>query len=168
MTSINSLLRLAIVFLLLSMCALHAQTACPPGMIPYGAGVCGYDNSQQLPPQEQPAMRPPPERWMERWGAIATDGPAGILGVATSMPSQSEAEQQAMIDCQLKGGKQCKLDGSYSNQCTAVVVGSKGYSVNLGLSVDAAVQKGMTKCSSTGGSGCHVYYSACSLPVQIQ
>jgi hypothetical protein len=88
--------------------------------------------------------------------------------VATDQASKSEAEQEALLDCKLKGGPICKIEVAYDNECAAVVVGDKGYNVNTDATVDAAVQYGMKTCSNAGGSGCHAYYTACSLPVRIQ
>lgn len=152
--------------LLLKGSEINAQTACPPGMTPYGVGVCGYDNSQR---QEQPVQqRPPLPQWEDHWGAIATYEPNGSLGVATNMPSQSSAEQAALVDCQSKHGSTCKIQLSYRNQCAAMVVSDKGYNVTPAATVDLAVTEGMATCTKSGDPNCHVYYSACSLPVRTQ
>jgi hypothetical protein len=81
-------------------------------------------------------------------GAIATYAPTGILGVATDQASKSEAEQEALLDCKLKGGPICKIEVAYDNECAAVVVGDKGYNVNTDTTVDAAVRYGLKTCSN--------------------
>jgi hypothetical protein len=156
--------------LLMPLCSVvHAQTACPPGMEEYGAGVCGYSQSeepaQQARPQ-QPAL--PPPQWATRWGAIATDSPKGVLGAVVNVSSKSEAQQAAMADCKAKGGTKCKVDIAYDNECAAVVVGDGGYNVGSDATTDKASQLGMNVCTKAGRTNCHVYYSACSLPIRIQ
>jgi hypothetical protein len=147
----------------------HAQTACPPGMTPYGVGVCGYDNSQQQPAQQaQPQLPPPPPQWATRWGAIATDAKHGALGAVTDLPSQIEAADAAIAACQSKGGSDCKIQITYDNECAAMVVGDRVFDVTADTTVDKAVQAGMNSCSAANDHTCHVYYSACSLPVRIQ
>jgi hypothetical protein len=144
----------------------RGQAACPPGTVPYGTGqgqsVCGPDNSQQ------PVQHQPPPQWANRWGAIATALPKGILGVANDASSQNQAERAALADCQSKGGTTCTIDLSYRNQCAAMVVGHPGYNVTPGDTLRAASEKGLKTCNDAGDTNCHVYYSACSLPVRIR
>jgi hypothetical protein len=153
----------------------HAEGNCPPGYYPIGAPpgqggpqgcapIPGDNNNQQ---QAQPQPPPPPPQWASQWGAIATDGPGGHLGVATNLSSKSEAEQVAMADCQAKGGTNCKIETWYSNGCAAMVVGDSGHNSNNAATLDEATQLGMKTCSASD-TNCHVYYSACSLPVRIQ
>ena len=106
--------------------------------------------------------------WESRWGAIATDGPKGAMGVATDKRSKREASQVAMQDCQSKGGVNCKIDTAYYNQCAAVVVGDGGYNASSATTVDRAVELGMKTCHDAGRTNCHAYYTACSLSVRIQ
>ncbi|EKS9800176.1 MULTISPECIES: DUF4189 domain-containing protein [Burkholderia] len=163
------LVLLALSFSLFNHFTARAQVACPPGMIPYGTGtdqsVCGADPSYQ-----SPSTPPPPlVKWAERWGAIATYEPAGVLGQATGMASKSDAVNTAMNECRKRGGgSNCKLDIWYSNQCVAMVVSDKGYNTSTGVTTDFAAQKGMKTCTASGDPNCHVYYSACSMPERIQ
>lgn len=150
----------------------HAEGECPPGMFPTNpagtqgpvgcAPIPGYSNNRQ---QAQP--QPPPAEWLDRWGAIATDGANGSLGAATNMSSLGKAEQAAMIDCRSKGGTKCKVDVSYGNGCAALVAGSTGYAVHNAATLNEAIRLATTTCSS-GDADCHVVYSACSMPVRIQ
>ena len=147
----------------------HAEGGCPPGMYPFQfapnqpsscAPIPGNGN-QQMPQQPAP-------QWESRWGAIATDGPNDALGVATNMRSKREASQAAMHSCQSRGGVNCKIDIAYDNQCAVVVVGDGAYNVPIAETLDKAAEIGMKTCRSSGRSNCHVYYSACSLPVRIR
>lgn len=152
---------------------LHAEGNCPPGYYSIGASagqggpqgcapIPGYNNQQQVQSQQAPPQ------WVRQWGAIATDGIRGSLGTATGMGSRALAEQTAMSDCQAKGGSKCEVDVAYDNECAAMVVGSNGYNVNADITLDAATQLAMQICLKGGDKNCHVYYSACSFPVQIQ
>ena len=153
----------------------HAEGNCPPGYYPIGAPqgqagpqscapIPGYGNGQQ----QQRSQQWPPPRWVSRWGAIATDSVKGILGAVTDLPSKSRAQQAAITDCQTKGGSPCKLEVAYDNECAAMAVGSNGYDVVADTTLNRAIQGSMKMCVDDKSEGCHVYYSACSLPVQIQ
>jgi len=117
----------------------------------------GYMQSQQGSAPE------PSGRWEERWGALATDNTTGSLGAAVNSPSRAAAESAAIADCHAKGGRTCKIDLSYANQCGAMILGQKNYIMRAGDSIEAAVQDGMSRCNATD-SNCRVYYSACSKP----
>lgn len=165
---------LSLLGLLLLNGAVYAEGGCPSGMIPYSGtdlNSCGpippgyYGNQKQNPIK---AQQYPPPQWVTRWGAIATYEPDGSLGTATNMSSQSQAEQAALADCQSKHESACKVQLSYFNQCAAMVISDKGYNTGSAATVDQAVQAGMRICRDSGDPNCRVYYSACSLPVQIQ
>ncbi|WP_425127841.1 DUF4189 domain-containing protein [Burkholderia cepacia] len=137
-------------------------------MVPYGAGVCGQDQSQN---QEAapPTPRAPPPRWATTWGAITTAlVPKAVLGTSTNFPTESSAVQSAMQDCRSKGGANCKVELTYYNQCAALIVGHPGYVVESGETLDVAVQKSMSECASARNTNCRVLYSACSLARKIQ
>lgn len=148
----------------------RAEGGCPPGMLP--ASGTDISSCAPAPPgyyrtQPQP-LPPPPPLWASRWGAIATYAPTGVLGSSENLPSKDQAEQAALADCKAKGGLNCKVDIAYGNECAAVVVGDKGYNVNPGATADLASERGIKICAEDGGKGCHVYYSACSLPKRIR
>jgi hypothetical protein len=173
----NALLLLAGVLLIVSG-MVHAEGECPPGMFatnPPGtqgpincAPIPSYaqNQGQQAAPQ---TPQPPPERWQDHWGAIATYEPGGVLGVATNMPDENQAKQSAMADCKTKGGgSNCKFQLTYRNGCAVLLVGDKAFNVASDATIDRAMQSGMKMCTANGNTNCHVYYSACSLPVRIQ
>lgn len=158
--------------LLLTGCRVNAQAACPPGTIPYGTGndpsACGPDNSQQQPQQPQ-APQLPPQVWVDHYGAMATNEPGNVLGVATDMQSESKAKQTAIADCQAKGGgSSCASLITYRNGCAVLLVGDKFFNASSAATVEEATQSGMKICTANGNTSCHVYYSACSLPTRIQ
>lgn len=153
----------------------HAEGECPPGMFPTNppgaqgpvgcAPIPGYDQQQQQAQPQQPM--PPPPQWATQWGAVATDSIKGSLGAAAGMASRDEATQKAIGDCQSKGGTSCKINVAYSNECAVMMVGSAGYNFGADASLDKATQSAMKKCREAD-TNCHVYYSACSMPVRIK
>lgn len=152
-----------ILALLLIVATVHAQDC---GGVNAG-GVC-VPPDVAMPGYQQQAQQPPPQKWVDHWGAIATNEPTGSLGVANDMASQSDAEQAALADCQSKQGATCKLETSYRNGCGALIGSSTGYVVVSKATLNETVQTGISTCTKAGYSNCHVYYSACSLPVRIQ
>jgi hypothetical protein len=106
-------------------------------------------------------------RWATKWGAIATDATKGSLGATTNMTSREEAQQLAIIDCQNKGGTQCKLQIAYDNQCAVMVLGDKVFNIANADTISEATRLGMQKCDAESAN-CHVYYSACSMPQRTQ
>lgn len=154
--------------LLLIAGAVHAEGGCPPGMIP--ASGTDINSCVPIPPgyyNNQQQAQPPPPRWVDHWGAIAADGPSGSLGVSVNMTSQSGAENAALADCHSKKGAICTIETWYINGCAAMVMGDKSHTSNNAGSLNEAIQIGMNTCN-TADTNCHVYYSACSLPVRIQ
>lgn len=160
-----------IVILILLHGVLHAEGRCPPGYHPIGATsgqggpqgcapIPGYNDGQQ----EQ--QNPSPTVWKDRWGAIAADSPKGILGTATNRFDRNSAESAAIADCQSKQGSSCLVQLSYRNQCAVVVVGDEGYNATKGTTLLQAKFAGLKVCSDAD-SHCSVYYSDCSLPIQI-
>lgn len=146
----------------------QAQTNCPRGMKPYrtgsdndgfGVAVCGPIR-EQVPEPVQPF-------WATRWGAIATDGPAGAFGAAEGMSSQRKARKAALASCKETGGRHCKVDMTYSNQCAVTIVGKKTHLSQSAATVDEATDIGLRRCREVDGD-CRVYYAACSLPKLIE
>lgn len=128
--------------------------------VPPDVAMPGYQPQPQAP-------QSPPQIWIDHWGALSTDTPKGILGSSTNAINQESAEQAALADCRSKGGKQCVLQISFRNGCAAMVLGNKTFNTKSAATLDEAIQKGMSMCSS-GDGNCHVYYSTCSLPTSIQ
>lgn len=147
----------------------HAEGGCPAGMYPFQFAPNQPSSCAPIPTtgNQQTPSQPAPQ-WEGRWGAIATDGSKGAMGVATDKRSEREASQGAMRDCQSKGGVNCTVDIPYHDGCAAVVVGNGGYNVAADATVDQAVATGMKTCRDAGRANCHAYYTACSLPVRIR
>jgi hypothetical protein len=117
-------------------------------------------------PNQQPAA--PPARWADRWGAIADDG-NGVAGIVASMQSKEQAERSAVLECKKRGGGACTVALTYHNQCAAVATGANGASLYHAETEDEAAASAMKNCEAKQGAGtCRIYYSGCSLPVQVQ
>jgi len=72
-----------------------------------------------------------------------------------------------MSQCQSKGGTQCKILISFYNQCGAVIIGDGKIGANSAATIAQASEGGLKVCNAAT-TNCHVYYTACSMPVRIQ
>ena len=149
--------------------AVHAEGNCPPGYFPTTpSGTQGPQGCAPIPNYEQEPSQPAGPQWIDRWGAIATDGVNGILGVATGAATKRMAKKAALEDCRTKGGSTCEIQISYVNGCAVMIVGGKGFNVSARATTAEAIQSAMKICTSDGDTECHVYYSACSPPLRVQ
>jgi Domain of unknown function (DUF4189) len=146
----------------------HAEGGCPPGYYPTTPpGQQGPQGCAPIPNENEGTPQLGGPRWVSRFGAIATDSTVGSLGVAAGLPSRRKAEKTALTDCEAKGGANCKIETWYRNRCAAMVIGEKVHSVNNADTLKEAIQLGMNTCGAAD-TNCHVFYSACSPPEQIQ
>lgn len=147
--------------------AAHAEGGCPPGMIPYS----GTDirSCAPIPGNGQPSEEPPQStyHWKSRWVAIASDEFAASVGVAANASSAKEAKKKAVLDCEAKGGKDCKIQVSLANGCAVMTMGDNSYNSNFGSTVEEATKKSMDICNMND-KNCQVTYSACSRPALVQ
>ena len=158
---------------LLGTAGAHAEGSCPPGMYPNNPGstngvngcnpIPGYGKEGQ---QQEPS--PPTSVWEDRWGAMATDEPRGVLGAATGYSNEQAAQRAALSDCKAKGGMNCTLTNSYRNGCTALTVSDSKFYYGADATTDVVASMGMRACTEAGNKNCHTYYTACSPPVRIQ
>lgn len=116
------------------------------------------------PPETSSTFGP---RWESRWGAIATDEVKGIFGSSTGMSEREEARRSALENCTAKGGAHCELAVSYSNSCSAVVIGDKGFHVDWASTEENAIRASMKTCG-TGDANCRTFFTSCSPPQLIQ
>lgn len=154
---------------IMSWCVLaHAQTPtvdCVPVQGQGWQGCAPIGNSQQ--PQQR---EPPPPRWADRWGAIASANPGSppAFGASNNRPSEDSAKKSALADCRATPNAKCSVETTYHNQCFAEVWGEKTPVSSTGGSLAAAIKASMEYCRAKGNTQCKLYYSACSYPVRIQ
>ncbi|WP_071924973.1 DUF4189 domain-containing protein [Luteibacter rhizovicinus] len=146
----------------------HAEGGCPPGQYPQQGQ--GWQTCVPIPTSDGAASGSQPvhvpSKWLEQWQAIATDTTKGIMGTSTDKVSWSAAEAAAIADCQSKGGASCKVEISYANGCVAMVFGDSYKNSKGGPNEAEAEKRAMDQCN-TEDKNCHVYYSACSLPIEV-
>ncbi|WP_175926360.1 DUF4189 domain-containing protein [Burkholderia cepacia] len=160
---------LGLLFITVVFCG-HAAYAQQPGVdcVPVqGNGWQGcMPTNNAAPPTQQQAPQPP-ARWASQWGAIATDNQLGKLGASMNGTDQASAEASAVSECQSQGGTQCRVLISFHDQCGVVIIGDGKINASSAATVAQASDDGIKTCNA-GATHCHVYYSACALPVRIQ
>jgi Domain of unknown function (DUF4189) len=154
-------------FLLSTSNLVFAENGCPDGMTPFQNGGDPVPKCYPIQGSENTAPAQPRGRWETRWGAIATDGSSAAVGTVIGLKSKRQATTTAMKQCRAKGGKACKVIGSYYNQCAVIVSGDKQHQAISAATINEAAEIGMSKCSSID-TNCRVYYAECSPPVWIQ
>ncbi|MBV6744458.1 DUF4189 domain-containing protein, partial [Xanthomonas vasicola] len=85
---------------------------------------------------------------------------------STGKFSKSDAEADAVDQCQVAGFHGCAVTFTYRNQCVALASPSQGRAgvaaaPNLALSENDAV----SVCKKQGGSNCSVIYKDCTKPI---
>jgi hypothetical protein len=123
--------------------------------------------AQSTPP---PSVVPSGSEWADRWGAIAIGSTAsgGGVGVATDMTSRQSAEKSAIMQCRgSDGGKTCRIELAYSNQCGVIVWGDTYFETESAATSDQAEAAALDVCSQQT-SNCRLYYADCSYPVRVR
>ncbi|NUO74729.1 MAG: DUF4189 domain-containing protein [Lysobacter sp.] len=145
-----------------------AEDGCPAGFIPNATGT---PNVQCIPAGGS-GYSAPFETWERRWGAFTSDAVTGKIGLATAMSSKRKAVKEAMRDCQARGGAQCKLLLTFTNQCAAIASGKEAgstYRISAGSGVNATVAKqvALQECGRYAES-CEIFLTECSYAEQVQ
>jgi len=144
----------------------HAEGGCPPGQYPQQGQ--GWQTCVPIPGAGQnQAPAPIPQRWLDKWQAIATDTQKGSLGTAVDVDTADRAESAAMNDCHAKGGDHCEVQISLRNGCVSLVIGNTLMNTKGAPTQVEADRRALSKCQEEDKS-CRVLYSACSLPVRVQ
>lgn len=151
----------------------HAEGNCPSGYYPIGGATTaacapipgGSQGGGGYSQQRGPDL--PAPVWEDRWGAIAFDGPRGILGAAANLRTEQAAKWAALNDCKAKGGENCQSEVIYRNGCTAFTIGDRNYYHGSNDLLDQVVAEGLKLCTEKD-TNCETYYRACSLPVRIR
>ena len=140
----------------------RAEGGCPDGYFPIGGGNGGW---QGCAPMGGGRDEDPGPQWKSRWGAIATG--KGAFGAVENATSKGTAERIAMQRCRASTpGAQCKIKGSYHDQCVALSWGDSGALAFRSPDQADAERMAVASCSKYT-TDCQLYYSACSLPVRV-
>ena len=141
----------------------RAEGRCPDGYFPIGGGSAGWEGCAPMGGGRDEDPGPQQET---RWGAIATG--KGAFGAVENAVSKKSAERIAMQRCRASTpGAQCKIKGSYHDQCVALAWGDGGALAFRSPDLADAERMAVANCSKYT-TDCQLYYSACSLPVQSQ
>ena len=161
-------IRLTLMMLLLSASAIaRAEGGCPPGQMPYTSTPAEGTAASIASCGPIPTSTTPPA-WASRWGAIADDG-AGLFGMSANEVSKKNAEKAAVSQCKERGGSQCSVYMTYTNQCIAMAASEANSNTARAPDEESAKQNSVEGCiKGSNGKECRVYYSACSLPARVQ
>jgi len=155
-------------FLLCTLNIAHAEGGCPPGQYPQQGQ--GWQTCVPIPSGSADAQASQPihvpSGWRSQWQAIATDTSKGIMGTSTDLDTPEGSVSAALADCRKKGGVNCQTEIAYGNGCVALVFGDKLMNSKGANNLKQAEQSAMNKCKEED-TNCHVYYSACSLPIEV-
>lgn len=141
-----------------------AEGGCPLGQHPYDTPAARQ--CVPIPGADSSSSSAPTTRYETRWGAIAADGPKGILGSANGQRTKRGATKLAVEDCQRKGGN-CKVELAYHDQCAVLVSGDRLYFAQGPENADVATKVALEKCGKVD-VGCRIHYSGCSYPEQVE
>lgn len=143
-----------------------ASAQCRNGSGPdFGDGI---PYCSQLPPPSN--VVPSGPEWASRWGAIAIGSTAGGggVGVASDMKTRRSAEKIAIAQCRNNGGgKTCRIELAYANQCGVIVWGDTYFETESAETADKAETEASKACRRQT-SNCRLYYANCSYPVRIR
>ena len=129
----------------------------------YGYGQYGYMNCGGGSGGSSGSARPQPPKIINRYGAFAYDRSNNKFGYGNNKSSQSLANAEALKSCATKG---CKVFGTYSNQCAALVWGKKRTDggivmFDVALNQRNAEEAALRSCSKNA-QNCQVLISECS------
>lgn len=148
--------------------ALMSNTAsgCPAG-IPPGTPGCIPPSNPASPLYRGRSQASTGGWWESRWGAIAVDGRAGVIGAAAGQTGKRNAIRAAEAECLAKGGKDCDSQIEFFNQCAVLVWGDTHFRTVSGPTIEVASDRALELCRSTD-TGCELYYTVCSLPERVR
>ena len=95
------------------------------------------------------------------------DAASGMTGIGGSQPTEEAAIQAATAMCQRKGGKNCRVDITYSNQCGALAWGSNHAVSARGRTLEIASKFAIDACENDWQE-VRGLFSDCSLPVRAR
>lgn len=145
----------------------HAEGGCPPGQFPINA-TAPEGSAASMASCVPYDTNAPRHRWASRWGAVASDS-AGTFGISGNEKSQKQAEKAALAKCKAQGGTDCVVGMHYANQCLSIAASGVKSTAARGPDLEGAQQDSLEGCNKgSNGQKCTIFYSGCSLPVQVR
>ncbi|MGO1071103.1 DUF4189 domain-containing protein [Lysobacter sp. CA199] len=154
-----------ILALLITTGSAHAEGGCPQGFYPQNSP--SVKSCIPFPSTGGGTVQTGP-KWSSRWGAIAQDKTSGVVGAVANRNNKRQAKKDALAECKARGGSDCRSELEYINQCVAIIQGLTGSNFSHAETVEQAIDLGTSACKKRGDTDCHIYYKACSLPVQVR
>ncbi|PPV05210.1 DUF4189 domain-containing protein [Xanthomonas axonopodis pv. vasculorum] len=146
-----------------------AEQGCPPGMIPGGVDPHNMATCAPIPQgssqQQSDQQRRPAGKWLKTWGAIAENDNGSDFGVSTGKLSKTDAENEAVKNCEKGIEKKCRVIYTYKNQCVAVAEpNGKGVVISAsGPSQEETSYRALTNCKKENpGAECTLGYTNCT------
>ncbi|MFS8430302.1 DUF4189 domain-containing protein [Xanthomonas campestris pv. plantaginis] len=137
---------------------------CPIGQ--YQIGGQGAVACAPIPQGNSIQQEPRPSgKWIETWGAIASDDEGGNLGVSTGILKRKNAEKDAVEKCERESQKKCTVVMAYNNQCASVARpdGKGTITYNRGPSAEGTSQNALSECQKENNSSkCSIIYENCT------
>ncbi|TPW29411.1 DUF4189 domain-containing protein [Martelella alba] len=99
------------------------------------------------------------------WNAMALDDDTLNVGMASSQPSQQQAEDTAKQQCMSAGGKSCSTVFAREGGCLAISRDESGSSVGIGMedTIEETVVEALKQCINGGKHpSCTVHTNYCS------
>jgi Domain of unknown function (DUF4189) len=156
-----TVLFLCFIGLCLTSTSLWSLQTCPSGYYPVGGRDAGWFGCAPVNGQSGTEPADPGPEWATRWGAIATG--KGAFGTANNLSSARKAEKAALNQCKANGGKDCKINLSFGNQCAALAWGTASNYVEPAADILLAENGALKSCGEVT-QDCKIFYSACSYP----
>ncbi|MDV2451203.1 hypothetical protein GGR79_002241 [Xanthomonas arboricola] len=140
------------------------QTRCPIGT-QMGSMQCIPD-TPEMNGTQTPSSAPTGE-WIKTWGAIANSSSTGEAGSAVGKLSEEEAERAALRQCAVGGARDCKVQLTYKNQCSALVSSDSESFFQASPTEIRATSLAKKSCKASNSGSCKVVYSECTKPIFI-
>ncbi|MCC8626056.1 DUF4189 domain-containing protein [Xanthomonas vesicatoria] len=148
----------------------RAEQGCPPGQYPIGGQ--GVAACAPIPQENSAQESRPLGKWINTWGAIASDG-GDNLGVSTGERKKTDAQNSAVSKCKELSKKDCKVEFTYYNQCSAIAepyINDKAIPGTMAYAgapnTDAASENALSLCKKENlKANCRIIYKECSKPI---
>ncbi|NIK39030.1 hypothetical protein FHY12_001315 [Xanthomonas arboricola] len=170
MKSISKILLHSVLLLASTAGISRAEQGCPPGQYPIGGQ--GVAACAPIPQANSAQEARPLGKWINTWGAIASDG-GDNLGVSTGERRKKDAQNSALSKCKELSKKDCTVEFTYYNQCSAIAEPYLNEKAIPGImayagasSADTASENALSLCNKENPkANCRTIYKEFSKPI---